>query len=294
MGWGSEFAAGRMVYDGYGMSLTNTLPLTLTGTLPDLPDAATGLVHQGGGRWYDPALGRPLEPNTAGGPPTLPQALNRYAATPLGQPGVYEAAQSDAFNLTPHAVGFAKNTAVELARDISVITGYTYEGIRRIAVRGSYQTLTQNLPDALQEFPGRLVGSDPEAMFYLTRIRVQADTPLQIGVRARQLAQELTEGLPDGSLVQTRGGLSGYVRTADAIPGKLDDVINLNYIGFGLDFAIGFAFQFGQDYGNPYLTSGQAVLHAGVSGVGGAATSLLIVSAFCGPGLQRVLLLLDL
>ncbi|MCA9936983.1 MAG: PQQ-binding-like beta-propeller repeat protein, partial [Anaerolineales bacterium] len=73
--------AGRMVYDGYGMLLTNTLPLTLTGTLPDLPDAATGLVHLGGGRWYDPALGRPLQPNAAGSPPTLPQALNRYAAT---------------------------------------------------------------------------------------------------------------------------------------------------------------------------------------------------------------------
>ena len=67
-------------YDGYGMSLTNTLPLTLASTLPDLPDAATGLAHLGGGRWYDPALGRPLQPNTAGGPPTLPQALNRYVA----------------------------------------------------------------------------------------------------------------------------------------------------------------------------------------------------------------------
>lgn len=67
-----------------------TLPLTLTGTLPDLPDAATGLVHLGGGRLYpstklragDPALGRPLQPHAAGGPPirqaqgtpTLPQA----------------------------------------------------------------------------------------------------------------------------------------------------------------------------------------------------------------------------
>ena len=70
------------------MILTNTLPLTLTGALPDAPDAATKLVHLGGGRWYDPALGRPLQPNPAGGPPIVLQALNRYAATPLGQPGV--------------------------------------------------------------------------------------------------------------------------------------------------------------------------------------------------------------
>ncbi|MCB8923674.1 MAG: hypothetical protein H6662_18970 [Ardenticatenaceae bacterium] len=94
---GNGDEAGRMVYDGYGMPLTNTLPLTLTGTLPDLPDAATGVVYLGGGRWYDPALGRPLQPNAAGGPPTLPQALNRYAATPLGQPGVYAAATQESF-----------------------------------------------------------------------------------------------------------------------------------------------------------------------------------------------------
>ena len=65
--------AGRMVYDSFGMPLTNTLPLTLTGTLPDLPDAATGLVHLGGGRWYDPALGRPLQPNAAAARPRCPK-----------------------------------------------------------------------------------------------------------------------------------------------------------------------------------------------------------------------------
>jgi hypothetical protein len=52
-----------------------------------LADPATGLVHLGNGRWYDPALGRPLQPNPLGGPPTVPQALNRYAATSLGPPG---------------------------------------------------------------------------------------------------------------------------------------------------------------------------------------------------------------
>ncbi len=72
---------GRTLYDGFGAVITTTLPLTLTGTLLDVPDAATGLVHLGGGRWYDPTLDRPLQPNAAGGPPTVPQALNRYAAS---------------------------------------------------------------------------------------------------------------------------------------------------------------------------------------------------------------------
>ncbi|MBK8432630.1 MAG: hypothetical protein IPL28_15640 [Chloroflexi bacterium] len=43
------------------------------------------------GRFYAPALGRPLQPHSAAAPPTIPQALNRYAATPVGQPGVYAA-----------------------------------------------------------------------------------------------------------------------------------------------------------------------------------------------------------
>ena len=37
------------------------------------------------------------QPNPAGGPPTIPQALNRYAATAVGQPGVYQAADEDLF-----------------------------------------------------------------------------------------------------------------------------------------------------------------------------------------------------
>jgi hypothetical protein len=67
------------------------LALAEQGSLPD-PD--TELVHLGNGRWYAPELGRPLQPNPAGGPPTVPQALNRYAATPLGQPGVAEAVEN--------------------------------------------------------------------------------------------------------------------------------------------------------------------------------------------------------
>jgi hypothetical protein len=102
---------GQVLYDAYGGVLANTLPMSLTGTLPDVPDVATGLVHLGGGHYYDPALGRPLQPNSAGGPPTLPQALNRYAATAVGQPGVAQASQGDGFNWTPSVVTLAYGTA---------------------------------------------------------------------------------------------------------------------------------------------------------------------------------------
>jgi hypothetical protein len=54
-------------------------------------------------------LGRPLQPNPAGGPPTVPQALNRYAATPLGQPGVAEGTTS--LPALGYALSIAKNAA---------------------------------------------------------------------------------------------------------------------------------------------------------------------------------------
>jgi hypothetical protein len=79
---------GRLLYDGFGAVLTNTMPVSRTNILPNLPDAASGLVHLGDGRWYDPAWGRPLQPNTDTNFPTIPQALNRFTAVPGGQPGV--------------------------------------------------------------------------------------------------------------------------------------------------------------------------------------------------------------
>jgi hypothetical protein len=100
-------------------------------------------VHLGGGRWYDPALGRPLQPNPAGAPPTVPQALNRYAATPLGQPGVAQAASG---NTTPFAhflsmsawLGAGGNASLEVAgRHVvvdRVLSSLTVQG-RRPALR---------------------------------------------------------------------------------------------------------------------------------------------------------------
>jgi RHS repeat-associated protein len=91
---------GHVLYDGYGAVLTSTLPATLTTILAgsgDVPDPDTGLVYLGAGRHYDPALGRPLQPDPIGGPPTVPQALNRYAATPWGPPGVVEGADANSF-----------------------------------------------------------------------------------------------------------------------------------------------------------------------------------------------------
>jgi hypothetical protein len=279
------------VFNYFGSVWTSTLP---TGSLPNtsagsaqsLPDAATGLVHLGGGRYYDPAIGRPLQPNTAGALPTMPQALNRYTAAAAGQPGVLQAAASDPFNWAPHFVNLVENTAVESARNHSVVTSRIYEGVRPVAVRGSRHTITHHLPDALQEFPGRFVGIDPNDMFYLTRMRVRANSELRIGSNARGMAAELTNTMPAGSRVWVKGGLDGPPRIVGEIRGPLEEVARKNKIrsglGFGLDFAIGFGFQFAEDSQNPYLTSNQVIARSIISGGGGAVFSSGAVLLACG------------
>ncbi len=119
---------GRVLYDGYGAVLTSTLPATLTTTLAgsgDVPDPDTGLVYLGDGRWYDPALGHPLQPNPAGGPPALPQALNRYSPTPWGPPGVSQSVST--LSALAFATSIAKNTASNaLAYAVGETLGNTY------------------------------------------------------------------------------------------------------------------------------------------------------------------------
>ena len=106
--------AWQVVYDGYGAVLTGTMPVTLTHTLLDMPDGTTGLVYQGNGRYYDPALGRPLQPNPAGAPPTVPQMLNRYAAASNGQPGVFQAAVQSGSLLSSIYQSFTSNSIEEV------------------------------------------------------------------------------------------------------------------------------------------------------------------------------------
>jgi len=133
-----------VLYDAFGGVLSSTLTTKLQEALSAqgaIGDADTGLVHLGGGRFYDPALGRPLQPNPAGGPPTVPQALNRYAATAVGAPGVVEGAGGGGISLSsPTAwLGAAGNTALEtVGRTMTAKSGY-------LALRGAAPALEKVL-----------------------------------------------------------------------------------------------------------------------------------------------------
>jgi RHS repeat-associated protein len=72
-------AVGRVLYDPYGEILTSTLPVTLTDRLftGQRLDSSTGLYYYNA-RYYDPHLGRFIQPDTLVPDPLNPQAWNRF------------------------------------------------------------------------------------------------------------------------------------------------------------------------------------------------------------------------
>jgi len=73
-------AVGRVQYDPYGEVLTSTLPVTLTERLftGQRFDSSSGLYYYNA-RYYDPHLGRFIQPDTLVPDPLNPQAWNRFS-----------------------------------------------------------------------------------------------------------------------------------------------------------------------------------------------------------------------
>jgi len=73
-------AVGRVQYDPYGEAITSTLPVTLTDRLftGQRFDSSTGLYYYNA-RYYDPHLGRFIQPDTLVPDPLNPQAWNRFS-----------------------------------------------------------------------------------------------------------------------------------------------------------------------------------------------------------------------
>ena len=297
---------GQILYDGYGAVLSATLPMTLSGTLLDAPDPTTHLVHLGEGRWYDPALGRPLQPNAAGGPPTVPQALNRYAATVMGQPGVAQAAAGDVFNWTPAAVSLGYGTVSEVAKltvKVSQLTGYHYTGRGVVEATASFSALTRS-----RSFPRHLDGLfDSPILTYVENGRsfytreavldVTGKSLDELVVQIDNVVAELVHELPKrkpwtaavaGRLVSQRAWPQYSTKTL----GQLENWSGaLTGIGAGIDFLLGAGLQLNEDWNNPYLPENKVVVRVAVAGVGsmfsglaGGAVGGAVAGLVCGPG----------
>jgi hypothetical protein len=284
---------GHVLYDGYRAVLASTVPATLTTTLAgsgDVPHPDTGLVYLGAGRWYDPALGRPLQPDPIGGPPALPQALNRYAATPWGPPGVAEGAASDGFllRLALSTRNQIPGTLAGLAIDQITITSVERQIVKRAVptawglvelvhppttgFAGLVTRLTQSeVGRSLTGLP--LVGNRIAAYYAGRNVR---------SVQRALLGEAVEGGFAAGEGVAIGHGsmrlLAREVTYVDEIVAsqvvkKLGSRLTLG-LTTGASGIFSFGFQYLSDYGNPYLTGGQRLRRATISGFVGTSAAL--------------------
>jgi hypothetical protein len=274
--------AGYALYDGYGGVLSATLPATLTaqGVITD-PD--TGLVYLGDGRYYDPALGRPLQPNPAGGPPAVPQALNRYAATPLGQPGVAEGLigyqpgvlEKGLFKTgLTYLVNQSRNALIAnlTAEQPTGLVNVTIRGLRGSMPRSLGLVVTDQTIEelTLSESYRALTAHGP----VLARLFVAGRVARDLGRRllARETIWQTMEGrIPESDL----GSLGPDVEVLAATPATKAALsalpASLLKHGIGAGWAIGLnvLVQYWGDVGNPYLTSEQRYWRLASAGIGG-------------------------
>ncbi|MEW5956939.1 MAG: hypothetical protein AB1801_04390 [Chloroflexota bacterium] len=276
---------GYLLYDAYGGVLNSTIPTTLTTALAGqgaLPDPATGLVHLGGGRWYDPALGRPLQPNPIGGPPAVPQALNRYAATSLGPPGVAEAQMG----YQPGVVekGLFKTGLTYLANQgrqalVTQLTTSRPTGWVNLTVRGLRGTFPASLSglSLVETYEGMTLGEGLACLFGC------GDAGLRLRLFGTAVRDTIRRGLGLQPVWETRAGrvfrpevddltqvevLAAHAEKRAILSGTSGFLLKH---GIGLGWAVGlnFAVQYGFDMGNPYLTEPQRWTRGGVAVLGG-------------------------
>lgn len=287
---------GRIIYDSFGGVVTSTMPAELNSAFTGLPDAASGLVHVGGGRWYDPALGRPLQPNPAGGAPTAPQTISRYAATPMGQPGVAQAAAGSGFNAIPSVISFVYGTSTALATHAlePSLVEHAFTGYSTVRIIASRNTFKTRLPQVAQSINANFT----TPIFFEKVGNRQYYESLGIIPLAAKSHDDLYKSFDDiiGRLANALPSRGTY---AARISGNVDNVVHLRYgaslqkwtgavtgVGAGIDFVVGFGFQISNDLNNPYISPNKAFSRAIISGSGGALFSFLgggLGSALCGP-----------
>jgi hypothetical protein len=282
---------GRLLYDGFGAVLTNTVPVSRTSILPNLPDAASGLVHLGDGRWYDPAWGRPLQPNTDTNLPTIPQALNRFTAAPVGQPGIFQA-ESSGFNpfTNDYTSNFGKGVFSSRVNHAAV------QGLRRY-YKSSLHTV---MGDPIIEIVNKAVPKSEIAEKALFGIGTAGflvgewvpDSVSNFGRKLFRRAVALNTKSVTDEIIIGYGFSYEHRLPAGRLVGKLFTTklgakLGLNVIDASIGFAVDVGYQILLDYDNPYLTNKQILQRAfigqGLGSLVSFAGGSLVGWAFTGP-----------
>jgi hypothetical protein len=278
---------GRAFYDAYGGVISNTIPLTLTDRLYEgRPfDAATDLVYHGAGKYCDPQLGQRLQPNPSGGPPLLPQSLNRYAVPPVqsvvGQAtgrGLAETATDMSVDILVDSAAWAAGKGLDPA--FGAVWSHLAPRMGHLEVTANSALIERAGYENLFEAVGR-PGRGKSTRFRSTRLIRKVDAPtlmddiepnLQNAVKSKRWGFKglgFVEDFPlaQGILYKERPGLFyGKFKGADLVEGPI----------------VGFFFDTGLEYArlanNPYLTTGQKWKRAGIVGITGAMYGAIVVA----------------
>ena len=145
---------GRILYDGFGGVLSNTLPFTPNSLTGGAADAATGLVHVGDGRWLDPALGSVFQASAQTGD-FLAWAQQQSIKVPTSQVvgKLLESRVGEAFEWVNQATGWAhislraeRRLIPDTLRHLSVMASQRPALFSRNGLRGlftdEYNTVT--------------------------------------------------------------------------------------------------------------------------------------------------------
>ena len=248
-------------------------------------------MHVGGGKWHDPVLGRPLQPNANGSLPTVPQALNRFAATSLGQPGISQAVYTDEFNWIPSVASFVYGTTTQVVGKLHHIVGYKHTGTVLINAVASKSALTKfRRGNPLFSTPIEAFADGNRTFYRTTGLAfVAGNSQDELVAAAARAVNEIEDVLPKRApwTAQVTGDLIGGA--AQPLYSRFEDLARFKggvaYIGAGLDFVIGAGFQLANDYGSPYLTSAQVSVRVGLAGTGSALFGYLggSIGTLCGP-----------
>jgi hypothetical protein len=255
------------------MILTNSLPLA--NTLPELPDSRTGLVHWGNGRYYDPAIGRPLQPNTAVFPPTMPQALNRYTAGVAGQPGVVQAAVHTATLYDITLANTFKKALSESGFRASQPGLRAYHRASAYTVIGDpiVESITRAIPRS-QLADELIIGAAAVGLLGWDLAPASWRGPIsRVGDKlfGRALALNRTF-VTEQQIIGYQFSYAHRLPAGRIAGGLIGSKLGLHALNFGVGFAVDVGYQALLDYNNPYLTTTQRVWRLGVAGTGSTAS----------------------
>ena len=256
--------------------------------------SATGLIHRGNGQFYDPLLGRPLQPNLSGASPDTPQGMNKFSASIIGQPGV-AAAEANRFwwqKWVRRGVGASYSLGTTYYGNIPILTG-DVSGSALISIRGKLNDIrTVPFNNVRESFLHNRLLKQGNATYEMRMILAFDDA-----AQLNRLNQFYTQVANSADLEVERNVIIArhHRQARKAVYGNYD--VDIWLFRAGLDIAIGLTFQYMQDYNDPFLSStqkgfrslassgGSAIAgnlgaHIGRKGVPFVA-SLLGLSAYC-------------